>query len=392
MRNKFMFTMLSLLLVAAFLLTACGGATGGDTVKIGLNIEITGDKPKVGENSKFAAEMFQAEVNDAGGVDIGGKKYQIELVVEDNNATPDGAVAAANKLISQDNILIMVGPNPSNAAVPAGEVANNNETPMISPWSTNPNTTLNRPWVFRAPFLDPFQGPVVANFATNQFGADQACVLFDVASDYPKGLADNFKTAWEGLHGAGSVVAFESFTTGDQDFSAQLTKIKGAGCDLLFTPQYYQEVPLIVSQAKDLGITMPIVGSDSWGDPQLLELCGDNCEGYYFSTHYVASGATGATKDFIDKFNAKHGYIPSDVGALTWDAMRLAVQAMQNCGEITGDLAADRTCIRDGLASIKDFAGITGNMTFDEQGDPIKCAVIVEIKGGEFLAFDSACP
>lgn len=392
MRNKFWFTMFSLVLIAAFTLTACGGAAAGDSVKIGLNIEITGDKPKVGEQSKFAAEMFQAEVNEAGGIDIGGRKYQIELVIEDNNATPDGAVAAANKLISQDNILIMVGPNPSNAAVPAGEVANNNETPMISPWSTNPNTTLNRPWVFRAPFLDPFQGPVVANFATNQFGADQACVLFDVASDYPKGLADNFKTAWEALHGAGSVVAFESFTTGDQDFSAQLTKIKSAGCDVLFTPQYYQEVPLIVSQSKDLGITMPIVGSDSWGDPQLLELCGANCEGYYFSTHYVASGAKGATKEFIDKFNAKYAYVPGDVAALTWDAMRLAVQAMQNCGEITGNLADDRTCIRDGLASIKDFAGITGNMTFDEQGDPIKCAVIVEIKGGEFLAFDSACP
>ncbi len=392
MRNKFMFTILSLLLIAAFTLTACGGAAGGNTVKIGLNIEITGDKPKVGEQSKFAAEMFQTEVNEAGGIDIGGKKYQIELVIEDNNATPDGAVSAANKLISQDNILIMVGPNPSNAAVPAGEVANNNETPMISPWSTNPNTTLNRPWVFRAPFLDPFQGPVVANFATGQFSADQACVLFDVASDYPKGLADNFKSAWEGLHGAGSVVAFESFTTGDQDFSAQLTKIKGAGCDVLFTPQYYQEVPLIVSQAKDLGITMPIVGSDSWGDPQLLELCGANCEGYYFSTHYVASGATGATKEFIDKYNTQFGYIPGDVAALTWDAMRLAVQAMQNCGEITGTLADDRTCIRDGLASIKDFEGITGKMTFDEQGDPIKCAVIVEIKGGEFLAFDSACP
>lgn len=392
MRNKFMFSMLSLMLIFTFVLTACGGAAGGDTVKIGLNIEITGDKPKVGEQSKFAAEMFQAEVNEAGGVDIGGKQYQIELVVEDNNATPDGAVATANKLISQDNILIMVGPNPSNAAVPAGEVANNLETPMISPWSTNPNTTLNRPWVFRAPFLDPFQGPVVANFATDQFGADQACVLFDVASDYPKGLADNFKTAWEGLHGAGSVVAFESFTTGDQDFSAQLTKIKGAGCDVLFTPQYYQEVPLIVSQAKDLGIEMPIMGSDSWGDPQLLELCGANCEGYYFSTHYVASGATGATKDFIDKFNAQYGYIPGDVAALTWDAMRLAVQAMQNCGEISGNLEEDRTCIRDGLASIKDFEGITGKMTFDNQGDPIKCAVIVEIKGSEFLAFDSACP
>jgi branched-chain amino acid transport system substrate-binding protein len=217
-------------------------------------------------------------------------------------------------------------------------------------------------------------------------------VLFDVASDYPKGLADNFRSAWEELHGAGSVIAFESFTTGDQDFSAQLTKIKSAGCEILFTPQYYQEVPLIVQQAKDLGISMPIVGSDSWGDPQLLELCGASCEGYYFSTHYVASGATGSTKEFIDKFNAKFNEIPSDVGALTWDSMRLVVQAMQNCGQITGNLEEDRTCIRDGMAEIKDFEGITGKMTFDEEGDPIKCAVIVKIEGGEFTAYDSACP
>ena len=392
MRKTHILQILSLVIVAAFVLTACAGAAGGNTIKVGMNIELTGDKPKVGEQSKYAAEMFVEELNAAGGVDIGGKKYTIELVTEDNNATGDGAVATANKLITQDNVLIMIGPNPSNAAVPAGEVANNQSTPMISPWSTNPNTTLNRPYVFRAPFLDPFQGPVVANFATNTFGATKACVLFDVASDYPKGLADNFKTAWEGLHGAGSVTAFESFTTGDQDFSAQLTKIKAAGCEILFTPQYYQEVPLIVQQAKELGLTMPIVGSDSWGDPQLLELCGADCEGYFFSTHYVASGAKGATKEFIDKFNAKYGYIPGDVAALTWDSLLLTVQALKNCGQISGNLQQDRDCVRDGLAGIKDFEGITGKMTFDEQGDPIKCAVIVKIQGGEFLAADSACP
>jgi len=391
MRSKLLYQVFSLATVMAFLLTACAGAAG-NVIKIGLNIELTGDKPKVGEQSKFAAEMFAEEFNAAGGLELGGKKYTLELVIEDNNATGDGAVAAANKLITQDNVLVMIGPNPSNAAVPAGEVADNLKTPMISPWSTNPNTTLNRPYVFRAPFLDPFQGPVVANFASKQFNATKACVLFDVASDYPKGLADNFKTAWEALHGAGSVVAFESFTTGDQDFSAQLTKIKSAGCEILFTPQYYQEVPLIVSQAKDLGITMPIVGSDSWGDPQLIELCGADCEGYFFSTHYVASGATGATKDFIDKYNAKYGYIPGDVAALTWDSMLLTVQALKNCSKITGNLQEDRDCIRQGMASIKDFEGITGKMTFDEQGDPIKCAVIVQIQNGEFIAFDQACP
>ena len=383
--------LLAVLLLSALALDGCGGG-GGDALKIGLNLELTGNIPKVGEHSRVAAEMFAEEVNAAGGVDVGGQKYTIQLVTEDNNGTAEGATGVANKLITQDNVLVLVGPNASVAAVPAGEVANNLETPMISPWSTNPNTTLNRPWVFRAPFLDPFQGPVVANFATEQFGADKACVLFDVASDYPKGLADNFRSAWEALHGAGSVVAFESFTTGDQDFSAQLTKIKATECQVLFTPQYYSEVPLIVSQAQDLGMTIPIVGSDSWGDPQLLELCGAACNGYFYSTHYVASGATGATKEFIDKFNARHGEIPSDVGALTWDSMQLVVQALKNCGTLTGNLEQDRTCVRDGMAAIKDFEGITGKMTFDDQGDPIKCAVIVQIQDGGVNFFKSVCP
>jgi len=391
MNQSLLSRLFAILFASVLLLAGCQGA-GEDTLRIGLNVELTGNIPKVGEHSQVAAEMFVEEINEAGGVEIGGQNYTLELVVEDNNGTAEGATATANKLITQDQVLALVGPNASVAAVPAGEVANNLETPMISPWSTNPNTTLNRPWVFRAPFLDPFQGPVVANFATEEFGAERACVLFDIASDYPTGLADNFRSAWEQIHGSGSVVAYESFTTDDQDFSAQLTNIGAADCQILFTPQYYSEVPLIVEQAQDLGITMPIVGSDSWGDPQLLELCGSDCDGYFFSTHYVASGATGATREFIDDFNARHGEIPSDVGALTWDSMRLVVQALQNCGSITGDLANDRTCVRDGMAAIRDFDGITGEMTFDEQGDPIKCAVIVQIQGSEVAFYDSVCP
>ncbi len=392
MRTAYSFGVIVMLCLGVFSLAACGGGSDGDTVKIGLNLELTGSIPKVGEHSRVAAEMFAEQMNEAGGIQLGDQTYTIELVTEDNNGTAEGATGVANKLITQDEVLILVGPNASVAAVPAGEVANNLETPMISPWSTNPNTTLGRPWVFRAPFLDPFQGPVVANFATEQFAAERACVLFDIASDYPKGLADNFRAAWEELHGAGSVVAFESFTTGDQDFSAQLTKIGATDCQVLFTPQYYSEVPLIVSQAQDLGITMPIVGSDSWGDPQLLELCGDACNGFFYSTHYVASGATGATKEFIDQFNARHNEVPSDVGALTWDSMLLVTEALQNCGTLTGDLAVDRACVRDGMAAISDFEGITGTMTFDDEGDPIKCAVIVQIQDSEVSFYESVCP
>jgi len=206
-------------------------------------------------------------------------------------------------------------------------------------------------------------------------------------------LAENFKDAWESVHGEGSVVAYESFTTKDTDFSAQLTTIINSGAEFFFAPQYYNEVALIVQQAHELGWDAPIVGSDSWGSAETVELCGEDCYGLFFSTHYAAAGATGATKEFIDRYEAEHGYVPDDVGALTWDTLHLVQQAIESCGEITGDIAADRQCVRDALASITDFEGITGNMTFTEEGDPIKCAVIVRISDtGEYEFYKSACP
>jgi branched-chain amino acid transport system substrate-binding protein len=362
-------------------------------IKIGINAPLTGDIPKVGEGSKYAAMLWLEDIEKAGGLEVGGKKYEVELVIEDNESKAESAVKANTKMITQDDVLAIVGPQSSKQAVPAGEVANKYKTVMISPWSTNPNTTMDRPYVFRGCFLDPFQGPVVANFITEEFNFTKAAVLYDVASDYPKGLAEVFKAAWEKKHGAGSVVAFESFTTKDTDFSSQLTTIVKSGAQVLFTPQYYNEVPLIVSQAKDLGWKGPIVGSDSWGSAETVELCGEACYGLFFSSHYAAAGAKGATKAFIDRYEKTYGYIPDDVAALTWDALQLAQQAIQNTGKITGRVEKDRSAVRDALAQIKDFAGITGNMTFTEEGDPIKCAVIVKINDqGAYEFYKSSCP
>jgi branched-chain amino acid transport system substrate-binding protein len=371
---------------------ACG-PKAPESIKIGINAPLTGDIPKVGEGTKFAAQMWLEDVNAAGGIEVGGKKYKVELVIEDNESKAESAVKANTKLITEDEVLAIVGPQSSKQAVPAGGKANELETPMITPWSTNPNTTKDRPYVFRGCFLDPFQGPVVAKFVKEEFGFTKAAVLYDVASDYPKGLAEFFKTAWEELNGAGSVVAFESFTTKDADFSSQLTKIINSEAEVLFTPQYYNEVALIVQQAHQLGWTKPIVGSDSWGSAETVKLCGKDCYGLFFSTHYAAAGAKGATKEFIDRYEKAHGYVPDDVGALTWDAMHIVQKAIEGAGEVTGDIKKDRKAVRDALASIKDFDGITGQMTFTEEGDPIKCAVIVRISdAGEFEFYKSVCP
>ena len=363
------------------------------TIKIGINAPMTGDIPKVGEGTKFAAQMWLEDIKAAGGIEVGGKKYPVELVIEDNESKAESAVKVNTKMITEDEVLVIVGPQSSKQAIPAGGVADNYKTPMITPWSTNPDTTKDRPFVFRGCFLDPFQGPVLANFIKEEFGFTKAAVLYDVASDYPKGLAEFFKEAWEKLNGSGSVVAFESFTTKDADFSSQLTKIIKSGAEVLFTPQYYNEVALIVQQAHELGWNKPIVGSDSWGSAETVELCGKDCYGLFFSTHYAAAGAKGATKAFIDRYNKKHGYVPDDVGALTWDALSIVQTAIQSIGKITGNIEKDRKSVRDAMAKIKEFNGITGKMTFTEDGDPIKCAVIVKISDkGKYEFYKSVCP
>jgi len=381
-------------LIAVLVLSTNAWSFGRKTVvKVGINAPITGDIPKVGEGTKYAAQMWLEDIKKADGIEVGGKKYPVELVIEDNESKAESAVKANTKMITEDEVLVIVGPQSSKQAVPAGDVANNYETPMITPWSTNPDSTKDRPFVFRGCFLDPFQGPVLANFITEEFGFTKAAVLYDVASDYPKGLAEFFKQAWEKIHGAGSVVAFESFTTKDTDFSSQLSKINKSGAQVLFTPQYYNEVALIVQQAHELGWTGPIVGSDSWGSAETVTLCGKDCYGLFFSTHYAAAGAQGATKEFIERYEKKYGYTPDDVAALTWDSLRLVQTAIENSGKLTGKIKNDRRAVRDALAQIKNFKGITGDMTFTEEGDPIKCAVIVQISDkGEYEFYKSVCP
>jgi len=382
---------LLLALVAVFMMSSV--ALASDTIKIGFNIPLTGDIPKVGESSKNAAEMLKEDINSQGGLEVGGQKYMLEFIYEDNESKADSAVNVALKLIERDEVVAIVGPNSSKQAVPAGGTCDDNQTPMISPWSTNPDTTLDRPWVFRAAFLDPFQGPVAVDFATKTFGAKTAAVLFDISNDYSVGLAEIFKADFEKKHGDGNVVAFESHGTKDQDFSAQLTKIIGAKPDFIFLPDNYNQVALILKQAHDLGWKGPVMGADAWGSSELMTLCGDDCKGQYFSTHYAAAGAKGATKVFIDRYAAKFGETPDDVAALTWDATRIILMGVQNAGKVEKSPRKERAAIREALAAIPSFDGITGSMKFDEQGDPIKCAVVVKISdAGEFVFTEQVCP
>ncbi len=386
--------MKSLLIVigccGGLLLSGCGKSEG-PSVKVGLNVELTGDIPAVGASARNAAELYAAQVNAAGGVAVGKDKLPLRLIVGDNAAKAEQAAAVAQRLIGQDNVVAMIGPDASACAIPASEIAESLKCPMISPWSTNPKTTLSatdgspKDYVFRACFTDTFQAGVLAKFARNHLNAQTAAVLYDVASEAPNGQAMLFRETFE--EAGGQIVAFETFTTGDRGFSAQLTKIKAANPDVIFLPTYYSDVPLIAQQARRLGITAPFIGSDAWSSPEIVKLGKEEIEGSYFCNHYSTQIATPEAKKFMEDYRAKYGQDPDDVAALTYDAVGLLVEAIQSADRL------DREAIRDALANIPQFEGVTGKMQFQPgSGDPIKSAVILQIKDGKFHWVANATP
>lgn len=383
------------ILVACLALAALSGcgeqAASPNTLKIGAIVELTGELPAVGASSRNAAEMAVEEINAAGGVTVAGQAYQLELLLEDNAAKPDQSAAAANKLITQDEVLAIIGPNASLGAIPAAEIAESNRTLLITPWSTNPRTTLDattdkpKQYVFRACFTDPFQGRVLAKFATETLKAKRVAVLYDVASEAPKSQAELFRETFQGL--GGEVVAFETYTTGDRDFSAQLTKIASAKADLFFLPAYYNDVGLIAQQARRQGITQTLIGSDAWSSPELVKLAEGAVEGAYFANHYAADIATPSARRFIDAYEKRYGSTPDDVAALTHDAFGLLVEALKLAK------SAERQALRDAMASVKGYQGVTGEIRFVEgSGDPIKSAVIMQVKGERFTWVMNAAP
>ncbi|MEN6623498.1 MAG: ABC transporter substrate-binding protein [Smithella sp.] len=378
------------LLILSFGIWGCS-KNNSTQINVGVIAELTGDVPAVGASCKNAAEMAVAEVNDAGGIQLGEKKYKINLIIEDNAGKADQSASAAQKLITQQKVTAIIGPNASRYVLPAAEIAESSKVVLITPWSTAPKATLDskssapKKHVFRACFIDPFQGRVVAKFVLDNLKLKKAAVLYDVASEYNKGIAEFFKEVYE--QNGGKVVAFETYTTNDKDFSSQLTKIKQAAPEIIFLPNYYSEVPLQIQQAKRLGISVPFIGSDSWGSEELIKLCNSDCNDYYFSTHYAADASTDATKKFIAGYKAKYGKTPDDVAALTYDSFGLLFQALKTAGK------NDRQAVRDALARIPLYDGVTGNMQFKEGcGDPVKSAVILKIKDGKFTWFANAKP
>jgi branched-chain amino acid transport system substrate-binding protein len=264
---------------------------------------------------------------------------------------------------------------------------------MISPTSTNPQTTENRPFVFRACFLDNFQGEVMAKFATTELKAKKAAVLYNIASAYPKGLAEFFKGAFEALNGAGSVVVFENFLSNEKDLTSYLDKIVASDADVLFLPQYAHEIPAIVGQARARGWKKPILGGDAWESSDLMEKCGELCKGLYFSSHFGAIGAKGKTQTFVKQYQAKTSQLPTGYAALGYDAADLLLTAIGSMDSLSPNLLDNRAVIKDKLASIRGFEGVSGTLDMNVSGDPIKSAVVILIdKNGAFASYKTETP
>lgn len=369
------------LMTACCLLSSCAKS---DAIRIGVNAELTGSVPVVGKSCVNAAKMAVEEMNATGGIVCADKTRRIELLIEDNEDKAESAAAVAQKFVSR-RVVAMIGPNASRNAVPAAVVAESNNLLMVSPWSTNPKLTQNKRSIFRACFTDDFQGVVVAAFIMKKLNLSKAAVLFDVASEYNKGIAEVFKT--EFTKAGGTVTAFESYSTGDKDFTAQISKIKASGAEVLFLPNYYNEVPLQVQQARQQGFSGPIVGSDSWGSEEILKLGGSIMNGLYFTTHYAPDMATDKAKKFIADYQAKYGSKPDDVAALTYDSFGLLFECIKQAG------GPDPQTVRSRLGSLSEFSGVTGTMKFlPGSGSPIKSAVVILIKDNAFTYFDSINP
>lgn len=360
----------------------------GEKVTIGFNLPLSGAREATGVSTREGAELLRDQINAAGGLQVGGSRYELEFVYADNESNPQKAVAATLDLITRSNVIGIVGPNASSNAIPAGGICESFKTPMISPTSTNPRTTQDRPFVFRACFLDPFQGEVMASFAIKEFKAAKAAVLYDISSAYPKGLAEFFKAAFEAKQGPGSVVAFENFLSSEKDLTLHLDRIVASDADVLFLPQYAHEIPSIVEQARARGWNKIILGGDAWESSDLMANCGDKCKGLYFSSHFGAVGAKGKTQIFVEQYQAKYNQLPIGYAALGYDATSLLLTAIGRMDGIGPNLLENRAAIKDRLAAIKGFEGVSGTLDMDAGGDPAKSAVIIKINdNGEFESY-----
>lgn len=359
------------------LVAGCGSATtNSKEIKIGANFEMTGGIANFGNQTVNGIKLAIKEANANGGV-LG---KQLTLVVADNKSEPSEAANAITKLITQDKVKVVLGPVASSNVMATTQIAQDNKIPVITATATNPKVTVDngqvKSQVFRACFIDPFQGTVMANFASKSMKAKTAAIYIDNSSDYSKGLAQFFEEGF--VKNGGTIVAKEAFLQKDQDFKATLTKIKASNPDVIFIPAYYEEVGKISKQARELGITQPLLGTDGWDDPKLVEIAGAAAlNNGYFSNHYSPQDTDPNVVKFVEAYKKEYGQEPSALAALGYDSALMLIDAIKRAG------SDDPAKIREALEQTKNLQVSTGIITLDANHNPVKSAVVIEMKDGK---------
>ncbi len=366
--------------LAAFALFACNKKETGNEILIGEYGSMTGGTATFGQSNHKGVEMAVDAVNAAGGVL--GKKLRVLL--EDDQGKPEEAQTAVTKLISKDRVVAVIGEVASSNSLAAAPVCQQSGIPMVSGSSTNPKVTQVGNFIFRVCFIDPFQGRVVAKFAANSLKLTKVAVLRDVKSDYSVGLAKFFRESFTVL--GGQIIADESYSQGDKDFSAQLTSLKSKHPQAIFVPGYYTEVGLIARQARKLGLTVPLLGGDGWDSEKLWEIGGEALNGCFFSNHSSMDDPNPAIQRFVSGYKQRYGGIPDALAALGYDAAMLLADAIRRAGSARPD------SIRMALEATKGFHGITGMISLDANRDAVKSAVILEVRDGKYLYKETVAP
>jgi branched-chain amino acid transport system substrate-binding protein len=350
------------------------------TILIGEYGSMTGSEATFGQSTHNGIVLAVEEVNAAGG--IGGRK--IELKNYDTQGKSQEAGTVVTRLITEDKVVAVLGEVASSLSLAGGRVAQQFGVPMITPSSTNPQVTQIGDMVFRVCFIDPYQGYVIAKFASENLKHTKIAVLYDQAQAYSKGLKDDFRKAFEAV--GGQIVTEQAYSGGDQDFSAQLGNIKAAAPEAIFVPGYYTDVGNIALQARKLGLTATLLGGDGWDSPKLAEIGGAAIENSYFSNHYSHEEQRPEVQGFVQKYQTKYSAVPDGLAAMGYDAARLLFDAMKRAPSLGGkDLAA-------AIAQTRDFPGVTGKITIDADRNARKPAVVLQVKGGKYAFAASIQP
>jgi branched-chain amino acid transport system substrate-binding protein len=367
------------LVAAAMFALACSPSREGQTaaatgdIPVGMYGALTGGEAAFGQATLQGVKLAVEEINAGGG--IGGRK--IRLVVEDDQGKAEEAATVVTKLITRDNVIAVIGENSSNQSLAAAPICQTNGVPMISPSSTNPNVTKKGDYIFRVCFTDPYQGKALATFVHENLKLNTAAVLKDNKNDYSVGLAQFFTQEFTRL--GGKVVVEQSYQGGDNEFRPQLTAIKASSPQVLFLPGFYTEVGQIATQARDLGLDVPLVGGDGWDSPKVIEIGGQSINGSYFSDHYFVGDPRPLVQKFVSAIRQRTGHNPEANAALGYDAMHILADAMRKAGTTT----ADRRKIRDQIATTRDYQGVSGTITMGPDRDPIKPVAMIKIDHGE---------